>query len=78
MALDAPSRRPKQKASKSYLKYSSLAIQLLAAIGIFGYLGYRLDGWLGLKFPVFMLLLGFLAFGGMMFQLYRSINKDNT
>jgi hypothetical protein len=78
MALDEPSRNPKQKAYNSYLKYSSLALQLLAAIGIFGYLGYVIDQWLKLKFPAFMLLLGFLAFGGMMYQLYRSINKDNS
>jgi F0F1-type ATP synthase assembly protein I len=77
MESPEPSRNPKQKAYKAYLKYSSLAIQLLAAIGFFGWLGYLLDKWLEWKFPVFMLLLGFLAFGGMMFQLYRSINKDN-
>lgn len=78
MALEEPSHSPKRKAYNSYLKYSSLGIQLLAAIGIFGYLGYRIDAWLNLEFPAFMLLLGFLAFGGMIFQLYRSINKDNT
>jgi hypothetical protein len=75
MALEDPSRK-KQKQSKTYLKYSGLAIQLLAAIAIFGYLGHKIDQWLELKFPAFMLLLGFLAFAGMMFQLYRSINKD--
>jgi hypothetical protein len=77
MALEERSRSPKPKGYNAYLKYSSLAIQLLAAIGIFGYLGYRIDNWLEFEFPVFMLLLGFLAFGGMMFQLYRSINKEN-
>jgi hypothetical protein len=78
MASEEPSHKPKQKAYNSYLKYSSLAIQLLVAIGIFGWLGFKIDDRLGLKFPAFMLLLGFLAFAGMMFQLYRSINKDNS
>jgi F0F1-type ATP synthase assembly protein I len=70
--------QPNKKLSQynSYLKYSGLAIQLLAAIGLFGWLGYLIDHWLGIKFPAFMLLLGFLAFGGMMFQLYRSINRE--
>ena len=76
MASPEPSPR-KSKQYNTYLKYSGLAVQLLAAIGIFGWLGYLLDGWLGLKFPVFMLIFGFLAFGGMMFQLYRSINRNN-
>lgn len=72
-----PSPNKKSKPYNSYLKYSGLAIQLLAAIGIFGWLGYVLDSYLKLNFPAFMLLFGFLAFGGMMVQLYRSINRDN-
>lgn len=76
MASPEPSsRKPKQY--NTYLKYSGLAVQLLGAIGIFGWLGHLLDSWLKLQFPAFMLLLGFLAFAGMIFQLYRSINKDN-
>ena len=77
MASEEPSRNPKQKPYNTYLKYSGLAMQLLAAIGIFGFLGYKIDQWLGLTFPAFLLLLGFLAFGGMMYQLYRSINKES-
>lgn len=64
-----------QSQSNAYLKYSSLALQLLAAIGVFGWLGYLLDNYLSFQFPVFMLLFGFTAFGGMMYQVYRSINK---
>jgi hypothetical protein len=63
--------------SNSYLKYSGLAIQLLAAIGFFGWLGYMLDQRMAIKFPAFTLLFGFLAFGGMMFQIYRTLNRDN-
>lgn len=69
-----PSRRQNQ--SSSYLKYTSLAFQLLAVIAVFGWLGYKIDGWLNLSFPAFMLSLGFLGFGGMMYQVYRSINKQ--
>jgi hypothetical protein len=50
---------------------------LLAAIGFFGWLGYELDQFLKIKFPAFTLLFGFGAFGGMMYQVYRSINRDN-
>ena len=77
MASPEPSPRRKPKQYNSYLKYSGLAIQLLAAIAFFGWLGYWLDQRLGLQFPAFMLLFGFLAFGGMMYQVYRSIRRDN-
>ena len=63
----------KEDPVNSYLKYSGLAFQLLAAIGLFGWLGYKLDQYLSLKFPVFMLLLGFLGFVAMMVQIYRSL-----
>lgn len=75
MASTEPSRKPKPR--QTYLKYSGLAFQLLGAIGIMGWLGYKLDQYLELKFPAFMLSLGFLAFGGVMYQIYRSINSDN-
>ncbi|MEO5976095.1 MAG: AtpZ/AtpI family protein [Chryseolinea sp.] len=77
MAQTDPSTR-KSKPSNGYLKYGGLAVQLLAAIGVAGGLGYLLDGYLNLKFPAFMLLFGFSAFGGMMYQVYRSINQDNS
>lgn len=78
--MDFPeqSRNQKSKLYNSYLKYSSLGIQLLAAIGFFGWLGYRLDRYLEIRFPAFMLLFGFLAFGGMLYQMYRFINRNNT
>jgi phenylalanyl-tRNA synthetase beta subunit len=75
MAAQVPRQSDPKKQVDSYLKYSGLAIQLLAAIGFFGWLGYKIDQYLSLKFPVFMLLLGFLAFVGMMVQLYRSLNQ---
>jgi F0F1-type ATP synthase assembly protein I len=70
-------KESKSKPSNSYLKYSSLAIQLLGAIGVAGWLGYLLDTYLQIQFPAFMLTFGFAAFGGMMYQLFRSINKDS-
>ena len=77
MGLPGPSPNKKLRPSNNYLKYSSLGIQLLLAIGVFGWLGYRLDRYLGIKFPAFMLSFGLLAFVGMMVQVYRSINQDN-
>ena len=78
MALTDPSPSQKPKPYNNYLKYSSLGIQLLGAIGFFGWLGYLLDQRLRIQFPAFMLTFGFLAFGGMMFQVYRSIKRGDN
>ena len=77
MESQDPSPNKKSNQYNSYQRYSSLALQLFGAIGIFGWLGYKLDGFLNIKFPVFMLTFGFLAFGGMMYQVYRTIKQDN-
>lgn len=77
MGLPEPSPNKKLKTTNNYLKYSSLGLQLLAVMGVFGWLGYELDRYLKIKFPAFMLLFGFVAFGGMMYQVYKSINRDN-
>lgn len=69
------SRPRKQKPYNDFLKYSGLGIQVLAGIGLAAWLGYKLDQYLELFFPVFLLLFVFVSFGGMMYQLYRSINK---
>jgi F0F1-type ATP synthase assembly protein I len=71
--MDSPER---QNPSKAYLKYSNLALQLFIGIGLAGWLGYLLDKYLKFTFPVFMLTFGLVVFVGMMYQLYRSLNKD--
>lgn len=74
--MSAQQNQPDQKKPiNSYLKYSGLAFQLLATIGVFGWLGYKLDHYLNLTFPAFMLLFGLLAFAGMLYQVYKSLNQ---
>lgn len=65
-----------QKPSNSFLKYSNFALQLFGGMGLAGWLGYRLDQYLQLKFPAFLLSFVLLVFGGMMYQIYRSFNKE--
>jgi F0F1-type ATP synthase assembly protein I len=78
MALKREPSPPNKKPSRynNYLKYSGLGLQLLLTIGISGWLGYLLDQYLNNKYPIFMLLLGFLGFFGIMYKIYRSINRQ--
>ena len=72
-----PSDPKKQKPSSSHLRYSQLGIQLVAGIGLAAWGGVELDKYLGLKFPAFTLTFVFASFGGMMYMLYRSLNKNS-
>jgi F0F1-type ATP synthase assembly protein I len=58
-----------------FLKYSSLGVQLLATIGVAAWLGLKLDAFLQLNFPVFLLLFVFVSFGGMIYKIHRSLNE---
>lgn len=64
-----------QKPSNNFLKYSSLGLQLVSGIGLAAWLGHWLDGKMQWKFPLFLLSFVFITFGGMIYQLYRSLNK---
>lgn len=65
-----------KKPVNSFLKYSGLGLQMLITLGVGAWLGMKLDAYFGLTFPVFLITFVFLLFGGIMYQLYRSLNKD--
>jgi Putative F0F1-ATPase subunit Ca2+/Mg2+ transporter len=66
----------KKKPVNNFLKYSGLGLQMMVSIGVGAWLGLKLDEYLELKFPVFLLTFVFVIFGGLMYQLYQSLNKD--
>jgi hypothetical protein len=71
-----PSEQKKQKPYNDYLRYSGLGLQLLLTIGVAAWGGYKLDHYIGIKFPAFLLSFVFIAFGGSMYFLYRQLNKN--
>ncbi len=76
--MEPASTDPKKQKlySPSYLKYAGLGLQMVGVIGFSAWLGNKLDQYLKLSFPTFLLTFVFLAFTGVMVQLYRSINKE--
>lgn len=66
----------KNDKSNSFIKYSGLGVQMLVTLGVGAWLGLKLDQYLNLKFPVFLITFIFVLFGGLMYQLYRTLNKD--
>jgi F0F1-type ATP synthase assembly protein I len=65
-----------KKPVNNFIKYSGLGLQMVISIGLGAWLGLKLDQYLELKFPAFLLIFVFVIFGGLMYQLYRSLNKD--
>jgi hypothetical protein len=61
--------------TNSYLKYSGMAFEMLALMGLGYFIGSRLDAWLGIKQPIWTMVLMLVFFGGFIFKLYRSLNQ---
>ncbi|MFO7257045.1 MAG: AtpZ/AtpI family protein [Bacteroidota bacterium] len=57
------------------LRYGGLGMQMLLTIGVAGWLGHKLDEYLSLEFPAFLLLFVMVALGGTVYKLYRAVNQ---
>jgi hypothetical protein len=57
------------------MKYAGMATQFLVSIGISVYLGYKLDGWLHISFPVFVWTIPLLV---IIVMLYKVIKETNS
>jgi hypothetical protein len=51
-------------------------MQMVVTIGLAAWIGYKVDLYFHFQFPIFLMSLVFLAFGGLMYKLYQSITKD--
>lgn len=69
-------KKPNQKLKKqtNFIEYSGMAFQMGATIGLFIYLGFKLDAWL--KTKVLFVLIGALL--GVGLALYTFIKKAMT
>ncbi len=74
--------KPKQKPSKpkrppleSYARYTGLAFEMFAIIGLGIFGGVKLDQWLGLKFPVFTVLLSIISVAAAIYTAVKDLLK---
>jgi hypothetical protein len=72
-----PSSKPqKQNQLNSYVRYSGLAFQMMAAIGLAVWGGMKLDAWLEMRFPVFLVVLTLMAVAATLVITIMSLPKD--
>ncbi len=71
-----PSEQRKPKQFSSFLKYSNFALQLFGGVGLAAWLGHKLDLYLSLKLPVFLVIFGLSVFAGMLYQVYKTFDSD--
>ena len=69
-------RKENQRNTNNYMKYSSLAFQMLGTIVLFTYGGYKLDEWQQNKIPVWTLVLSLASIAGSLYMFIRSVTKE--
>lgn len=74
--LPQPLEKQEKAGPPAYLRYSGLAFEMVATIGLATYGGYLLDDYMGLKFPVFLLSFAMLSLAGSMYLLIKRLPKD--
>ncbi len=75
-------KHPKEGESKrppleSYARYSGLAFQMFAIIGLGIFGGVKLDQWLKIGFPVFTVLLAILSVAAAIYTAIKDLLKNN-
>lgn len=68
-------RNQEGKNAGNYAKYSGIAIQLLVTIGVFAFIGYKIDQHRGSEKLIFTALLGVAGVALSLFQVIRSLNR---
>jgi F0F1-type ATP synthase assembly protein I len=68
--------KKKIRSNKSYLmEYAGLASQLMAALALGVFLGYKLDGWLHFSFPFFIWVLPLVFLIAMFVKIIKDTDK---
>lgn len=64
-----------QKPNSQFLKFSGLAIQMLATILLFTFIGLKLDEWMQTKIPSWTIILSLTGIGSSLYMLIRNLPK---
>ncbi len=67
---------PKNKSTPNYIKYSGVAFQMLATIGIFVFIGHKIDQYKNIDNFIFTALLGIVGVATSLYHVIRSLNKN--
>jgi hypothetical protein len=73
--LEPKPDKEKRPPLESYARYSSLAFQMFAIIGLGIYGGYKLDQWLQIGFPVFTVLMSIISVAAAIYSAVKDFLK---
>lgn len=60
------------------MKYAGMATQFLVGIGLAVFIGFKIDGWIHIKIPVFAWLLPLLIIVMMLYKIYKDTSRKKN
>lgn len=68
----------KKKNLNNFAKYSGIAFQMLATIGVFTFAGYKIDAYRHSKTPLFTAILSIVGVVLSLYQVVKQLNKNEN
>lgn len=65
----------KKKDVNNFAKYSSISFQMLATIGVFAFIGYKLDEYQHTNSPIFTAIFSLIGVIISLYQVVKQLNK---
>ncbi len=66
-----------RKNVNNFARYSAISFQMLATIGLFAFVGYKLDEHFGNKTPIVTALMSLTGVVISLYQVVKQLNKNN-
>ncbi|NRF38834.1 MULTISPECIES: AtpZ/AtpI family protein [Pedobacter] len=66
----------KKKGLNTFAKYSSISFQMIAIIGVFAFIGYKIDKHRGSKTLIITAIFSLIGVGVAMYQVVKQLNKN--
>jgi F0F1-type ATP synthase assembly protein I len=67
-----------RKELSSYVRYSGMGFQMIAVIGIFMFIGYKIDQWLEAEKLLFTAIFGMLGVCASLYLIIRSLKNKKS
>ena len=74
--MTEPKKNSEIKEARNFVKYSGIAFQMLATIGIMTFVGYKIDENRESKQQIFTAIFGLVGVIVSLVQIVRSLNKN--
>lgn len=67
----------KKKSISNFAKYSSISFQMIAIIGVFAFIGFKIDTKRNAKTPIVTAAMSLVGVAVAMYQVVKQLNKND-